>query len=85
MINEIVDQVKQNPNQIPIPTNYRRNIEKVLHYPKIISTENSFLFNEDRSYEALGFLKRRDGYCLLDEQTLINEMIHRRMNYLLKV
>ncbi|XP_017034465.1 serine/threonine-protein kinase Wnk [Drosophila kikkawai] len=28
MINEIVDQVKQNPNQIPIPTNYRRNIEK---------------------------------------------------------
>ncbi|KAH8286476.1 hypothetical protein KR054_009814, partial [Drosophila jambulina] len=31
MINEIVDQVKQNPNQIPIPTNYRRNIEKVRH------------------------------------------------------
>ncbi|XP_017042365.1 serine/threonine-protein kinase WNK1 isoform X2 [Drosophila ficusphila] len=28
MINEIVEQVKQNPNQIPIPTNYRRNIEK---------------------------------------------------------
>ncbi|XP_020816474.1 serine/threonine-protein kinase WNK1 isoform X1 [Drosophila serrata] len=31
MINEIVDQVKQNPNQIPIPINYRRNIEKVRH------------------------------------------------------
>ncbi|KAH8239048.1 hypothetical protein KR032_000247, partial [Drosophila birchii] len=31
MINEIVDQVKQNPNQIPIPTSYRRNIEKVRH------------------------------------------------------
>ncbi|KAH8373421.1 hypothetical protein KR009_006397, partial [Drosophila setifemur] len=31
MINEIVDQVKQNPTQIPIPTNYRRNIEKVRH------------------------------------------------------
>lgn len=38
MINEIVDQVKQNPNQIPIPTNYRRNIEKVHRYPKINST-----------------------------------------------
>lgn len=30
MINDIVDQVKQNPHQIPIPTSYRRNIEKVL-------------------------------------------------------
>ncbi|XP_034109498.1 serine/threonine-protein kinase WNK1 isoform X4 [Drosophila albomicans] len=29
MINDIVEQVKQNPNQIPIPTTYRRNIEKV--------------------------------------------------------
>ncbi|KAH8406275.1 hypothetical protein KR215_010128, partial [Drosophila sulfurigaster] len=31
MINDIVEQVKQNPNQIPIPTTYRRNIEKVRH------------------------------------------------------
>ncbi|KAL7734502.1 hypothetical protein ACLKA6_010821 [Drosophila palustris] len=28
MINDIVEQVKHNPHQIPIPTTYRRNIEK---------------------------------------------------------
>lgn len=32
MINDIVEQVKQNPHQIPIPTTYRRNIEKVLEF-----------------------------------------------------
>lgn len=39
MINEIVDQVKQNPNQIPIPTNYRRNIEKVHPSPNTVYSE----------------------------------------------
>lgn len=42
MINDIVEQVKLNPNQIPIPTTYRRNIEKVLSYA--ISFYNSFRF-----------------------------------------
>lgn len=42
MINDIVEQVKLNPNQIPIPTTYRRNIEKVLSFA--ISFFNSFRF-----------------------------------------